>query len=419
MIQDLAKADPGVAVPDGYRIPFTERIEALGNVADLLRTRRQEVMEALFETCNYRTARGEIDASIAALEGARAEVERHRPPRIGEISVLMPSNIPLYSYILYLLIPSLYTERVTFRPSGRISDQTGQLHKLLGAAHDLPIAQEPSSQRDFLSGPGARSEVLVFTGTYENAEKIRGRLRKDQLFLYFGQGVNPFIVGPDADIGKAVDGALRARMINSGQDCFGPDVIFVHGSVSSQFVNLLCRRVSSLKHGGNDDKTADYGSMHYLDAFESAIRYLARNRALIAAGGHADFVEGHLSPTIVVQPVDTEFLPDELFAPIFNVVPYTSQTWLKSMVTHHFFEERAMAATVYGGDDELVELLGRRHMVSVNETLLDIEDGNEPFGGMGIRANYAAVRGVRTAEPLLISKAVADHGHFAPSGRAR
>ena len=42
-------------------------------------------------------------------------------------------------------------------------------------------------------------------------------------------------------------------------------------------------------------------------------------------------------------------------------------------------------------------------------TLLDEDDGNRPFGGRGIVANYAAIGGRRIAEPLLVSQAVADH----------
>ncbi|WP_328718512.1 aldehyde dehydrogenase family protein [Streptomyces sp. NBC_00247] len=403
--------------PAAYTIPFPERLEALRAVADLFRTRREEVLQELFATCNHRTAGGEIDVSISALEGAYDEVMRYEPPRVEQISVLMPSNIPLYSYVLYLLIPSLYSNRVTFRPSGRISDQTAKLHKLIGTVHDLPVEQCRVGQREFLEGEASRSEVLVFTGAFENAEKIRGRLRKDQLFLYFGQGVNPFVVGPEADLGSAVDGALHARMMNSGQDCFGPDVYFVHTSLSSQFCNLLARRVSSLKHGRNEDAAADYGSMYYLDAFESALSHLVDNRAFIAAGGRADLTEGHLSPTVLVRPVESPVRPPEMFAPIFNVVPYTSRDWLCSMLTHQYFEERAMAATVYGDDPALVELLGRHHTVSVNRTLVDIENGNAPFGGTGVRANYAAIKGVRHTEPLLVSKAVADHA--IPAGGPR
>ncbi|MFJ6217315.1 aldehyde dehydrogenase family protein [Streptomyces sp. NPDC092296] len=392
-----------------YEIPFAERRTALQNVTELLRTRREEILQILFESCNHRTAVGEIEVSIAALEGAVGEVTRYRPPRIGQLAVLMPSNIPLYSYILYLLIPSLYTERLVFRPSGRISSQLEKLHKLLSEVHGLPIEPGPTEQRDFLANAAARSEVLVFTGAFDNAEKIRAQLRKDQLFLYFGQGVNPFVVGPGANISQAVDGALRVRMLNSGQDCFGPDVYFVHTSLSSQFCNLLSRRVRSLKHGRYDDPTADYGSMYYLDAFEAALTYLLHDRAFILVGGRADLTEGHLSPTIVVRPVESTTKPPELFSPIFNIVPYTSRDWLHQALDHQFFKERAMAATVYGEEPELIDRLRLRHTVSVDATIVDIENGNEPFGGTGVRANYAAIRGTRHTEPLLISKAVADH----------
>ncbi|MFE2752929.1 aldehyde dehydrogenase family protein [Actinosynnema sp. NPDC059335] len=390
-------------------IPFPDRLSRLTDLARLLRERRAEVMSLLTQVMSYKTAYGEIDASIAALEGAAAEVARYRPPSVGQIGVLMPSNIPLYSYVLYLAIPSLYSERVVFRPSRRIADQLLKLHELLSGVHHLPIVLDGSDQREFLEGEGARSDVLVFTGTFKNAEKIRAGLRRDQMFLYFGQGVNPFVVGPDADIPKAVDGLLRVRMLNSGQDCFGPDVVFVHTSISAQFCNLLCRRVDNLRYGRFDDPNADYSHMFYLDAFDASLDYLRSSREHLAAGGEVNFVDDHLSPTVLIRPADTKMTPPELFAPIFNVVPYTSTDWLHGMLDHQYFQERAMAATVYGDLPETVELLRKRHTVSLNETVIDIEDGNAPFGGTGIRANYVSLGRKRHAEPLLISKAVADH----------
>jgi len=390
-------------------IPFADRAGRLADLAELLRNRRSEVMSLLTEVCNHKTAYGEIDASIAALEGALAEVSTYAPPPVDQVGVLMPSNIPLYSYILYLVVPSLYSNRVVFRPSRRIEDLTRKLHELLSGVHRLPIVLDDSDQREFLAGAGAESDVLVFTGTYKNAEKIRAGLRRDQLFLYFGQGVNPFVVGADADIPKAVDGLLRVRMLNSGQDCFGPDVVFVHAAISAQFCNLLCRRVSSLRYGRYDDPTADYGAMFYLDAFDASLEHLRKNREFLAAGGEVNFVDDHLSPTVLIRPANTEVNPPELFAPIFNVVPFTSQEWLHGMLDHPYFEERAMAASVFGTMSETVELLRRRHTVSVDETLIEVENGNAPFGGTGIRANYAAIGKKRYAQPLLLSKAVADH----------
>jgi hypothetical protein len=98
-----------------------------------------------------------------------------------------------------------------------------------------------------------------------------------------------------------------------------------------------------------------------------------------------------------------------MFAPVFNVVPYSSKEWLNELLRHPYYAERAMAATVFGSLPETVEALRERHMVSVDETLIDIESGNHPFGGRGIRANYISVGRKRHTEPLLLSKAVADH----------
>ncbi|MCP2253720.1 Acyl-CoA synthetase (AMP-forming)/AMP-acid ligase II [Prauserella aidingensis] len=390
-------------------IPFPDRLENLDAVAGALRERRGELLAVLTEVCDYKTAYGEIDASIAALEGAAAEVTRFEPGPVDQIAVLMPSNIPLYSYVLYLLIPSLYSRRVVFRPSRRISDQTRKLHELLSGLHGLPIVLDENDQRTFMAEEGAASNVLVFTGTYGNAEKIRAKLRSDQLLLYFGQGVNPFIVAADADLQSAVDGLIRARMLNSGQDCFGPDVVYVDAAVGAQFCNLLCRRVEKLRYGTFDDPNADYGAMFYLDAFDASLEFLSKNRDYLAVGGQANFADNHLRPTVLIQPANQTMKPPELFAPIFNVVPFTSLAWLHEAVMHPYFEERSLAATVYGTLPETVEMLGTRHVVTVNETIIDVENGNLPFGGTGIRANYAAIGKKRYAQPLLISKAVADH----------
>jgi acyl-CoA synthetase (AMP-forming)/AMP-acid ligase II/acyl-CoA reductase-like NAD-dependent aldehyde dehydrogenase len=401
---------PGIGqATDLSPIAFSDRITALQGLVGLLTERRSEVLRILTEVSNHKTAADEIDASIEALEGAVAEVIRYAPPAVEAISVLMPSNIPLYGYILYLVIPSLYSRRLVFRPSRMIEDQTRKLHELLSAEHGLPITLDDGGQREFLENHGARSDVLVFTGAYENAETVRAGLPRTTLFCFFGQGVNPYIVGADANTGKAVDGLLRVRMLNSGQDCFGPDVVFVHAAISAQFCNLLCRKVEALRYGTMDDPAADYGPMFYQEAFESTLDYLRGKREFLAAGSQINFMDSHLRPTVLIHPTDTTFLPPELFAPVFNVVPFTSLDWLHSMLKHPYFAERAMAATVFGTLPETVELLRARHTVSVDETLIEIEDGNKPFGGSGIRANYVSLGKKRHAEPLLLSKAIADH----------
>ncbi|MCO1576024.1 aldehyde dehydrogenase family protein [Crossiella sp. SN42] len=398
-----------VPEPPSTAVPLPGRAAALRAVETFLEEHREEVLAILCEVSNHRTAVGELETAIRTLRGAEAEVTAYQPRLVRSTAVFMPSNIPLYAYVLYVLVPSLYCERVVFRPSAHIQSPLTRLHELLAPAHNLPVTLAASTQRQFTCGPVAEAELVLFTGTYANAERIRGQLRADQLFLYFGQGINPIIVGPDADVDLAVADAVDIRLINSGQDCFGPDVMFVHSSVRERFLDLLGKRIDELVYGSYSDPRADYGSMYYDQAFGFALEYLHRNSAHIVHGGQVELGTRRLQPTVLCRELTRRSSYEELFAPIFNVVSYTDLDALHETLTTPFFEERAMGAMVYGNLPATVELLSRRHEVYQNATLLSTDNGNEPFGGLGIMANYAAIGGRRIAEPLLVSKAVADH----------
>ncbi len=69
---------------------------------------------------------------------------------------------------------------------------------------------------------------------------------------------------------------------------------------------------------------------------------------------------------------------------------------------------------MYGEAPDLVAALRRRTTVTLDTTLLSIDDGNAPFGGFGRMANYITDGEELWAEPVLISKAVAEHYPKAP-----
>ena len=390
-------------------LPLGARRAALRRVYEFLRDEPQQVAAILTEISNHKSVQLELEAALHALDGADDEIRRYRPDGVTQLTVFMSSNVLLYSYVLYLLIPSLYAERLVFRPSGQVRRQTQLLHELLAPVHGLPIELAAMSQRAFLRGPVADASVIVFTGTYANAEEVRGGLDENQLFLFFGQGVNPFIVTPGADLGLAAADAVRIRMLNSGQDCFAPDVYLVPDGCAEQFVGLVTDQLAVLRYGGHDDPAADYGPLCYESALRTATDYLTRCAAQIVHGGMIDFRSGHVQPTVVLRDPDAPAEITELFSPIFNVIPYRDVEQLRSIVSSPYFADRAMGAMVYGQHTELVEFLRRRHTVALNETLLEADNGNEPMGGRGIMANYASYRKRRIAEPILISKAIADH----------
>jgi long-chain acyl-CoA synthetase len=403
-------ADPAPAPARGaeHDVPFADRVAAIEATLDLLRNRPEPVLELLTEVATRRSVQAELAAAIATLEGAVAEVARTRPATVERMAVFMPSNVLLYGYVLYVLVPSLYVRTITFRPSSKVAAQTARLHDLLAAAHQLPVEVSTLSQRKFVEGPGAAAGLLAFTGTYANAERVRASLRREQVFVYFGQGLNPFVLGPDADIDLAVADAIRIRLHNCGQDCFGPDVFLVPQELRDEFVAALVKRLSALRPGDYADPGADYGGLFYPDALAEAVDYLVREHATIAYGGQVDFRRRLVEPTVFVRDGWNEGAVREFFAPLFNIVSYADRAELRRILTSAYVNERAMGAMAYGLDAELIDLLGRRHAVAVNRTLLDLDDGNQPFGGRGMMANYVSFNGNRTAEPLLLSKAVAD-----------
>lgn len=391
----------------GYRIPFADRVDALRAVRRYVADNEGTVLRILTEISPHHTASAEIRSFLATLDGAEDEIRRVRPGRVPRAAVFMPSNIPLYSYALYMLVASLYSERIAFRPSSGNIRQMQGLHDLLAPVHGLPIKLFELSQRKFVTGPVREADLIVFTGQYSNAETVREGLAEDQLFLFFGHGINPFVIAPDADLTRAVHDVMRIRLYNSGQDCLGPDVVFAPEGRTEDFVRLLSTKLNSLRFGQNSDPGVDYGPISYDSALVSCSDYLVRHARHIRHGGRIDLPSRRIEPTVLLWGFDDKIPLEEMFAPVFNVVAYPSARLLRERLSSPYFSERALGAMVYGTDPETVKVLAKRHHTCVNHTLLDTEDGNRPFGGFGMRANYVFHGGERHAEPLLISQAVA------------
>lgn len=388
----------------------SRRVAAVHRVRDFLANDPGTVHDLLCEISTHRAARYEIESTVATLDGALDEVAAHRPGRVPHLAAFMPSNVILYSYALYLLVPALYTDRLVFRPSSRVKDQTRRLHTLLAAQHGLPITLTGVSQREFLHDHVLPADVVVFTGAYANAEQIRAQLSPGQLFLFLGSGVNPFVVAPGADVERAARDAIAIRGLNTGQDCLGPDLFSVHESLLDPFVDALVRELKGLRYGPYTDPDADFGPIFYESALEDGAQFLARNRGDIVHGGHVDFRARRLDPTVVVGPeVTPRTHVPEFFAPIFNVTGYRDEDTLATTLTTGMFTERALGSSVYGHAPRLVEALRRRTTVTLDTTLMSIDDGNAPFGGYGRMANYISDGQEVRAEPVLISKAVAAH----------
>jgi acyl-CoA reductase-like NAD-dependent aldehyde dehydrogenase len=396
----------GVATTDMGRTPHRTSGVAM---ASALIAHEAELIDVLVGIATHRSAVDEFHRSISALVGAPWELARNDPRPLERLAVFLPSNNVLYSYVLFGLVPALFCDEIVIRPSARIKSTAFAIHEILGeeiagvVSADLELSA--ASQRAF-TATCKESEAIVFTGQYENGREVRAAVGEDPVFLLFGSGPNPFVVGPQTDIETTVRHALDSRLYNSGQDCLCSDVFFVHTSVIDRWLRALETALAGIEVSERRDPEAVVAPLVYADAVEAAAEFIDGNRAAVVHGGATDVEHGHVEPTVLLYPEGADVHPPELFSPIFCVVPYGEAEQVRDWICSPAEIERGMYAIVFGEPQ-----LGQRTvigttLVSNDRIALDIEDGNRPFGGYGVRASSAGHGGEMVGRPLLLSAEV-------------
>lgn len=383
--------------------------EDAAEAAMALAAHRTRLIEILSTLATADAAADEVHRSIKALAGARWEFQIYRPQPVEQVSVFLPSNNVLYSYILFCIIPALYSRGVTFRPSSRSIETVRVLyHELAGI---LPrhliekIEFVPTSQQRFIR-ICANVDLAVYTGQYVNGLGVAAKLGPRTRVLLFGSGPNPVVVGPHADLPTASRAIARARLYNSGQDCLCPDVVFVHTSHADRFMEELTAILANVTVGKRTDPQTSVAPLVYDDAVDAAAVFLKEHEDKIVHGGSVNLALRLIEPTIVRLANNADFHPPEQFAPVFVVVPYTDQQYLKEWAESPTELLRGMYLSNFGEPALAGSRLGNA-VVCHETTALDAEDGNRPFGGYGLAASSVHHYGRSWAEPLLISEQIA------------
>ncbi|MFH8385262.1 aldehyde dehydrogenase family protein [Kitasatospora sp. NPDC018058] len=416
MHSGVVEAEPDTAFPEGgtTRSPYpaasvpAEAENTVPRLVQALLENRRELLSVLTRVATRQAAGDEFLRSLRALSGAPWELLRNSPGRLGRLATFLPSNNLLYSYVLFGVIPALYTDEVRLRPSARVAPAAMAVHGILGprvrAAIGGRFEMAPDSQREFLA-TCAVSDAVVFTGQPDNAATVAGRIPHDALFLGFGSGPNPLVVGPEADLDSACRSVLAARLYNSGQDCLCTDIVFVHRSVARDLVGRLADALSAVRVGDRRDGDTLVAPLVYPDAVEGAAGFLAGHQEFVVRGGHADPDRQVVEPSLLHMPWRGAFHPPEFFSPVVLTMEYDDprqiERWLRSP------EEtvRGMYVQVFGEPGLRGPRIGTS-VVCTERITFDVEDGNQPFGGYGLQGGHVRRGGTVVSRPLLLSAEV-------------
>jgi succinate-semialdehyde dehydrogenase/glutarate-semialdehyde dehydrogenase len=204
----------------------------------------------------------------------------HRP--VGVVGVVTPWNYPLTLPVTDSLPALLAGNAVVLRP-----DPQGSLTAL--AAVDLMVeAGIPDDLVQVVLGPGeptgaavvAQTDYVCFTGSTATGRRVAAEAGRHLVgaSLELG-GKNTLYVADDADLRRAVPGAVNTCFASAGQLCVSTERVVVHDAVYDEFVGRFLERVRGLRLGTGLDWSADVGSLVGAPQLERVVEHVEDARA--------------------------------------------------------------------------------------------------------------------------------------------
>jgi betaine-aldehyde dehydrogenase len=147
-------------------------------------------------------------------------------------------------------------------------------------------------------------------------------------------GKNPNIVFADADIPAALDNALTAIFLHSGQVCSAGSRLIIEASIHDEFVDELVRRAERIRLGGPFDPHAQTGpliSAGHRSKVEAYVAAGIAEGAVLRCGGEApsdpSLADGfYYLPTIFDECKSSmSCVQDESFGPVLTVETFTGE----------------------------------------------------------------------------------------------
>jgi succinate-semialdehyde dehydrogenase/glutarate-semialdehyde dehydrogenase len=360
-IADASAADAAAAMdaaveafPAWAATPLRKRSDILRRAFDLLQERKEEV--ALLMTLEMgkplAEARGEVAYGgeflrwfseeaprIQGRYGANPEgtgrmiVSQHP---VGPCFLITPWNFPL-AMATRKIAPALAAGcTVVIKPAALTPLTTLYFVKLLeeaglpaGVVNVLTTTSSGEVSEPIIRDPRLRK--LSFTGSTPVGQKLLEQAAGGVLRTSMELGGNaPFVVFEDADLGKAVEGAIAAKFRNIGQACTAANRFIVHRSVAEEFARRVTERVQGFRIGRGTEDGVTIGPLIDQKAVDKATALVGdavERGATLRTGGTA--LEGpgtFFEPTVLsdVQP-GSDILREEIFGPVLTIVPFDTE----------------------------------------------------------------------------------------------
>ncbi|MFM1993491.1 MAG: hypothetical protein RL537_180 [Actinomycetota bacterium] len=246
-----------------------------------------------------------------------------------------------------------------------------------------------TSSAGSVTGPiikDSRLRKLSFTGSTPVGQRLIADAAHQVLKVSMELGGNaPFLVFEDADLDKAVEGAMLAKLRNMGEACTAANRFLVHESVADEFAKRLTDKMSKLKVARGLEDGANIGPLIEEKARQGVhalVEDAKQKGAKVVLGGEIPAGEGYFyPPTVLVNvPANSDVLSNEIFGPVAPIVSFKTEDEAIKMANN---TEYGLVAYAFTKDLNRGLRLAERletGMFGLNTGLVSNPAG--PFGGV-------------------------------------
>jgi len=198
-------------------------------------------------------------------------------------------------------------------------------------------------------------------------------------------GNAPFVVCKDADLEAALDGAMLAKMRNSGEACTAANRFYVHKDLYKGFTDGIVKRMSEIKLGEATDPESTLGPMVNEKAVikigELVDDAIAKGAKLLLGGQRLNRPGFYYPPTVLADvPDNADMIKEEIFGPVVSLQSFDDEA---EAIRKANDTEYGLAAYLYTQDLKRGLQLSEKleaGMIGLNRGIMS--DPAAPFGGV-------------------------------------
>ncbi|MED3790421.1 aldehyde dehydrogenase family protein [Peribacillus frigoritolerans] len=228
-------------------------------------------------------------------------------------------------------------------------------------------------------------DKIAFTGSTSVGKMIMrqasGTVKKISLEL---GGKSPNIILPDADMSKAIPGALMGIMFNQGQVCCAGSRLYIQKKSYDNVVADLVSHAKNIKQGAGLDPSTQIGPLVSSEQMERVGGYIEKGKsegAEVVTGGNYGQGEGYfVTPTIFAGVEDEMTIAkEEIFGPVVAAMPFDD---LDDVINRANNSEYGLAAGLWTQDVKKAHYVANELKAgTVWVNCYNTFDAASPFGG--------------------------------------